>query len=189
MRRIVVSMWTTLDGYVAGPQDEMGWLAVDEQMMDYETSLVEDAEALLLGRITHADFADAWPATARDETEAPATRTYAQRVDEMPKLVVSRAGQVAAWRNTSRVGSLDHDTVTELKRGADGNLVIYGSLSVIAALLEQDLIDEYQLLVHPTAIGEGKALFPADHSPIPLRLSSVEAFTSGVVLTRYTRPT
>jgi hypothetical protein len=83
MRRIVVSMWTTLDGYVAGPQDEMPWLALDGRMMEYEISLVSDAEALLLGRITHGDFAGSWPNIAKDESEAPATRAYAQRVDAL----------------------------------------------------------------------------------------------------------
>lgn len=185
MRRIIVSMWTTLDGYVADPQDEMPWLALDERMMDYEISLVNDAEALLLGRVTHSDFAGAWPKTARDESVDPATRAYAQRVDEMPKIVVSRSGATAAWANSSLVESLDKDSVTALKRGGDGDLVVYGSLSVIAALRAIDMIDEYHLLLHPTTIGEGKALFPADQAPARLRLRSVEQFPSGVALMRY----
>jgi dihydrofolate reductase len=185
MRRIIVSMWTTLDGYVAGPQDEMPWLALDERMMEYEISLVNDAEALLLGRVTHRDFAGAWPSTARDESVEPATRAYAQRVDEMPKIVVSRSGATAAWTNSSLVESLDKDTVTALKRDGDGDLVVYGSLSVIAALRAIDMIDEYHLLVHPTTIGKGKAIFPADQAPARLHLRSVEPFPSGVALMRY----
>jgi dihydrofolate reductase len=185
MRRIIVSMWTTIDGYVAGPEDEMPWLALDEGMMEYEISLVSDAEALLLGRVTHSDFAGAWPGIAMDESEAPATRAYAQRVDAMPKIVVSRSGATAEWTNSSVVESLDTDTVTALKRGGDGDLVVYGSLSVIAALRAIDMIDEYQLLVHPTTIGTGKPLFPADQTPARLRLRSVEPFPSGVVLMCY----
>jgi dihydrofolate reductase len=186
MRRIIVSMWTTLDGHVAGPEDEMSWLAVDERMMEYEISLVHDAEALLLGRLTHKDFAGEWPSVARDESAEPAMRAYAKRVDEMPKIVVSRSGNTAAWANSSVLESLDKDTVTALKRGGDGDLVVYGSLSVIAALRAVDMIDEYHLLVHPTTIGKGKALFPADQAPARLRLRSVEAFLpSGVALMRY----
>jgi dihydrofolate reductase len=158
VRRIVVSMWTTLDGYVAGLQDEMDWLEVDDAMMAYEKSLVTAAEALLLGRRTHADFAGAWPKIARDDAEAPATRAYAQRVDDMPKIVVSRSGQTAGWDNTSRLDSLE-------QLGA---------------------VDEYHLLIHPTAIGEGKALFAA---PTRLQLHAVETFPSGVTLMRYTTAT
>jgi dihydrofolate reductase len=185
MRRIVVSMWTTLDGYVAGPQDEMPWLVLDERMMEYENALVSDAEALLLGRLTHSDFAGAWPDTAKDESAEPATRTYAQRVDAMPKFVVSPSRETAAWTNSAIVDSLDADSVTALRRGGDGDLVVYGSLSVIAALRAIDAIDEYHLLVHPTTIGTGKPLFPADQPPARLRLNSVEPFPSGVVLLRY----
>jgi dihydrofolate reductase len=185
MRRIIVSMWTTLDGYVAGPEDEMDWLAPDEPMMEYEISLVNAAEGLLLGRVTHGDFAGQWPRTAQDDSADPGTRAYAQRVDEMPKFVVSRSGTTAAWNNSSVVESLDKDTVSALKDEGDGDLVVYGSLSVIAALRAIDMIDEYHLLVHPTTIGEGKALFPADQAPAHLRLSSVDPFPSGVALMRY----
>lgn len=185
MRRIIVSMWTTLDGYVAGLQDEMDWLALDDHMMAYETSLVADAEALLLGRGTHGDFAGAWPSIARDDAEAPATRAYARRVDEMPKIVVSRSGQTVDWANTSRLDSLDADAVARLKDAGDGDLVVYGSLGVIAALQKLGTVDEYHLLVHPTAIGEGKALLA---SPTRLQLRSVETFPSGVALLRYTTP-
>lgn len=185
MRTIVVSMWTTLDGYVAGPEDEMPWLALDERMMEYEISLVNDAEALLLGRVTHGDFAGAWPQVARDESADPATRAYAQRVDEMPKIVVSHSRSTPAWANSSLVESLDEETVMSLKRDGDGDLVVYGSLSVIGALRAIDMIDEYHLLMHPTTIGQGKALFPADEPPARLRLRTVEAFPSGVALMRY----
>jgi dihydrofolate reductase len=75
--------------------------------------------------------------------------------------------------------------VTALKRDGDGDLVVYGSLSVIAALRAIDMIDEYHLLVHPTTIGKGKALFPADQAPARLHLRSVEPFPSGVALMRY----
>lgn len=75
------------------------------------------------------------------------------------------------------------DVVAQLKGGGEGDLVVYGSLSVIAALQGLGAVDEYHLLVHPTAIGESKALFA---SPTRLQLRSVEAFPSGVTLMRYT---
>jgi dihydrofolate reductase len=185
VRTIVISMWTTLDGFVAGPDDEMDWLVLDEHLQDYETRLVTDAEALLLGRRTHEDFAGAWPQIARDETEQPGTRAYAQRVHEMPKIVVSRSGKTAEWDHTTRVADLDEETVAHLKDGGDGTLVVYGSLSVIASLEALGMIDEYQLLVHPTAIGMGKALFGPSQAPTRLHLVSAEPFPSGVTLMRY----
>ncbi|WP_246858638.1 dihydrofolate reductase family protein [Citricoccus sp. SGAir0253] len=176
-------MWTTLDGYVAGPADEMDWLEPDDRMMAYETALVADADALLLGRVTHGDFAGTWPAVARNEAEPPAVRHYARRVDEMPKIVVSGSGQTTAWANTSHLEALDAQTVARIKDGDDGYLVVYGSLTLIASLQGLDAIDEYHLLVHPTAICQGKALFA---SPTRLRLLSAETFPSGVTLMRHT---
>ncbi|KHL15058.1 dihydrofolate reductase [Mumia flava] len=182
MRRIIVSMWTTVDGYVAGPDDEMDWLMPDEAMAAYETALVTGAEALLLGRTTHGDFAETWPRIAGDEAEPPANRDYARRVDAMPKFVVSKSGRTASWRSSTRISSLDHDDVARLRAGGDGDLVVYGSLSVIAALQRIAAVDEYHLLLHPTAIGAGKALFTR---PARLRLESAEPFPSGVTLMRY----
>lgn len=176
-------MWITLDGYVAGPNDEMDWLAPDSQMMAYETALVTGAHALLLGRVTHGDFAGTWPAIAQDDTEPPAVRAYARRVNDMPKIVVSRSGRTSAWAGTSRLEALDAHTVARIKDGNDGYLVVYGSLAVIAALLGLDAIDEYHLLVHPTAICRGKPLFA---SPVRLRLRAAETFSSGVTLMRHT---
>ncbi len=106
----------------------------------------------------------------------------------MPKILVSRSGEAPEWRNSRRLECLerlDADAVTDVKRDGDGYLVVYGSLSVVARLQELNMIDEYHLLVHPTAIGEGKALFAPAQSPVRLRLHSAEPFSSGVVLMRY----
>lgn len=182
MRKIVVSMWTTLDGFVAGPDDGMDWLAIDDDMMDYETALVTEAEALLLGRGTHADFAHAWPEIARDESAEPSRRTYARRVDAMPKFVVSESGRTVNWAETTRLSSLGAGEISELKSAGHGDLVVYGSLGVIASLQAVDAIDEYHLLVHPTAIGAGKALFTSRTELQPI---SSHAFPSGVALLRF----
>src|SRR5688500_15080387 len=100
MRKIIVSMWITLDGFVAGPQDEMDWLLMDDQLHIYERELVESCGSLLLGRGTHADFAGYWPQAADDPDQPAELRAYAQRVDAMEKIVVSASGNTAPWRNT-----------------------------------------------------------------------------------------
>ncbi|NUP23017.1 MAG: dihydrofolate reductase [Streptomyces sp.] len=185
MRKIIVSMWTTLDGIVAGPQDEMGWLQIDEQLLRYERELVEGSGGLLLGRITHADFAGHWPRAAQDPDEAEEVRRYARRVDAMEKIVISASGDVAAWQNTRRHERVDPDEIIELKRGHGGDIVIYGSLGVIWSLVELGLVDEFHLLVHPVFLCDGKPLFQGGRPPQRLELISAEPFTSGVVLMKY----
>lgn len=185
MRKIVVSMWTTLDGFVAGPRDEMDWLLIDDQVQKYERELVEGSGGLLLGRITHADFAGHWPQAAQDPDEADEVRGYARRVDTMEKIVVSASGNTVAWQGTRSLQRVDADEITELKRGDGGDIVVYGSLTVIRSLVQLRLVDEFHLLVHPVFLRDGKALFEHGQPPQHLELVSAEPFTSGVVLMKY----
>ncbi|MDH2430341.1 dihydrofolate reductase family protein [Sphaerisporangium sp. TRM90804] len=185
MRKIVVSMWITLDGFVAGPGDEMDWLLADDRLQRYERELVESAGSLLLGRITHADFAGYWPKTARNPDEPEVVRGYAHRVDVMEKIVVSASGDTAPWPNTRRLARVDRDEINDLKQGPGGDVLVYGSLGVVRSLVDLDLVDELHLLVHPVFLRQGKALFTGDRRPVRLGLLSAEPFASGVVLMRY----
>ena len=186
MSRLVVSMWTTLDGFVAGPDDSMDWLRADNDLMDYEIGLVEGAGALLLGRITHADFAGYWPGVAAGEIDADeGNRRYARRLDRLDKVVASRSGDVAAWPRTRRIEQVTDAEIGRIKAQADGDVVVYGSLSVIATLNALNAIDEYHLVVNPTLLGSGKPVLGADRRPTELDLLGCRPFSSGAVLLRY----
>ncbi|MET8357404.1 dihydrofolate reductase family protein [Micromonospora sp. NPDC005171] len=185
MRNIVVSMWTTLDGFVAGSDDEMDWLLIDDHLQKYEWDLVDNAGSLMLGRVTHADFAGHWPLVAQDPDQPDDVRGYAQRLDALEKIVVSASGDTATWTNTRRLTRLDPDEITALKRGPGGDIVVYGSLTLIRSLADLRLIDELHLLVHPVFLRRGKALFDGDQPPARLELVSAEPFASGVVLLKY----
>ncbi|GAA0408902.1 deaminase [Acrocarpospora corrugata] len=185
MRKIIVSMWITLDGFVASPQDEMDWLMFDDQLQAYEQDLVESSDGLLLGRITHGDFAGHWPTVARNPDEHDLVRRYASRLDAMEKIVVSASGNTAAWDSTQRLERIDPDEISKLKQGPGGNLVVYGSLSVIRPLAVLGLVDEFHLLVHPVFLRQGKPLFDGSEPPVRLGLISAQPFPSGVVLMKY----
>lgn len=186
MNQLIVSMWTTADGFVAGLDDSMDWLRADADLMEYETSLVENAGGLLLGRITHSDFASYWPAVAAGEIDADAgNRHYARRLDQLDKFVASRSGDVATWPRTQRVENVTAAEVRRIKDRADGDVVIYGSLSLIAALNALSLIDEFHLVVHPTLLASGKTILDADQRSTPMELIECRPFSSGAVLLRY----
>ena len=193
MRKIIHSAWITLDGFVSGPEDgRMGWLRGDDQMMEYEQSLVDGADILLLGRKTFNDFVAYWPDVARsaspDGTPLPRAdqlqRAYARRLDAMKKCVVSASGAVAEWRNSQRLSGVDRGEIGDLKRSPGKDVVIYGSLTVVEALAKLGLMDEYHLLLHPAFIGTGRPMFQSSF-PVDLDLLSVEAFASGVVVMKY----
>lgn len=186
MSRVVVSAWTTLDGFVAGLDDSMGWLRADADLMAYEIRLVEEAGALLLGRVTHADFASHWPAVAAGRIDADeGSRRYARRLDQLDKVVASRSGEVAEWPGTRRIAEVTREDIRELRDHADGDVVVYGSLRLVSTLRALDLIDELHLVVNPILLGRGKPLLDPDLPPTPLELRESRPFAAGAVLLRY----
>jgi Dihydrofolate reductase len=100
----------------------------------------------------------------------------------MRKVVVSTSGEVADWRNSDVLPTISRKLIDQLKREPGGNIVIYGSVSVINALSALNLVDEYHLLLHPIVLRKGRPLFD---NPVKLELKSAEPLNSGVVLTRY----
>jgi dihydrofolate reductase len=187
MRKLIVSMWITLDGFVAGTDDSMDWLQVNDQMMEYEKSFVDNADTLLLGRNTFNNFAGYWPTVAREDNGEPRQRAYAKRLDELEKIVISETEEVAEWANTERLSSIDKQVIINIKQRPGKDIITYGSLSVVNTLAELNLIDEYHLLVHPLYLREGKSLFKKGGATIALELISSKAFRSGVVLMKYSR--
>jgi dihydrofolate reductase len=177
MRRITAGLFISLDGVVENPQDwhfpyfndEMG-AAVSAQMAA--------ADTLLLGRRTYDSFAGAWPdREAAGEEDAAMGKT----LGDARKIVVSNQDLQFTWRNSELLRGDLIEAVTALKNEpGTADIAMSGSVSIVRRLLAAGLIDELHLLVHPIAIRKGMRLFDAG-DPIPLRLVSSTAFTTGVL--------
>ncbi|QZY52390.1 dihydrofolate reductase family protein [Leucobacter tenebrionis] len=186
MSRLIVSAWVTLDGYVAGADDSMDWLRGDADLAAYEMDLVEGAGVLLLGRKTHEDFASYWPKVAGGELEADeANRQYARRLDQLEKIVASRTGRIASWPRSRCIQEVSEAEIRRVKVSADGDVVVYGSLSLVGALNELRAIDEFHLIVHPVLLCRGKPLLGEDQPRADLGLIECKPFSSGAVLLKY----
>lgn len=185
MRKLIVSAWITLDGFVAGPNDEMEWLLIDEAMNTYENNLIHMADTLLLGRATYQGFAGYWPKVALDPTATKEQVAYAQQVNAMHKIVFSQTLTHVAWTNARLVEVLRPEEIRRMKQEPGRDMVIYGSLSLVQALIQCGLIDEYQLLVHPVVLGSGKPLWSNVKEKMALKCVQTQAFPSGVVLLSY----
>jgi dihydrofolate reductase len=182
MRRITAGLFISLDGVVEEPgdwhfpyfNDEMG-AAVDGQ--------IGAADTLLLGRKTYDSFAGAWPDR---EAAGGADAGLAKVLGDQRKIVVSNQNLQFTWRNSEQLKGDLVEAVTALKNepGA-GDIGMSGSISVVRQLLDAGLLDELQLLVHPIAVRKGMRLFHEGESPIPLRLVSSQAFTTGVLYLIY----
>jgi dihydrofolate reductase len=182
MSRVIVIQFTTVDGIVEDPDgsgrtQRGGWafrygpesVAGDK----FKLGEVMESGALLLGRVTWQFFSHIWPGRSDD---------FSTRMNRMPKLVVSRSlERVDEWSNSALLEGDLVDEVSRRKRALD--LVVVGSGSVVQTLMEQDLIDEYRLLVFPIVLGEGTRLFPAGSAPIDLEMVSAEQSGAATLLT------
>jgi dihydrofolate reductase len=187
MRKIIVTMWTTLDGFIAGPNGEMDWVGAfyDEAMGNYEYDLVSAADTLLLGRVTYQSFAGAWPHVPENPNAQKGEVEYAHRLNAMRKIVFSRTLPHAEWNNSTLLKEIVPAEFNTMKQEPGRDMVIYGSASIVRALTNLGLIDEYQLLVHPIVIGSGKPLFKDIEHKVNLKLINTRTHPSGVVILYY----
>ena len=181
MRKIIVTTWISLDGFLAGPNGEMNWVMVDQAMGQYEDDLVSSADTLILGRVTYQSFAGSWPHVPDNPSVSEGEREYARKLNRMRKIVLSKSLEKAEWNNSQLVREVLPQEIAGMKQESGKDMVIYGSASIVQAFTNLGLIDEYQLLVHPIVLGSGKPLFAGIAKPAHLRLLQTKSFQSGVI--------
>ncbi len=183
MRKLIAMMSISVDGFFEGPNRELDWQLVDEELHQHFNDELRAMSMFLDGRVTYELMVGYWP-TADDDPENPApVREFAGIWREKPKIVFSRTLEHAEW-NTTIEREVVPDAIVALKAEPGGDLVLGGAdLGNTFSCL--GLIDEYRLYVHPVVLGEGRRLFQTSSAPVALRLAQARTFTSGVVLLRY----
>jgi dihydrofolate reductase len=185
MRKIILMMSLSVDGFFEGPDREIDWGMVDDELHNHFNELLGAMSAFLDGRVTYELMAGYWPTADSDPASPRPVAEFARIWRDMPKIVYSRTLERADW-NTTVVRDVIPEEVMELKAQPGGDMVV-GGADLAAAFMRHDLIDEYRLYVHPVVIGKGKPLFPPSDSRIDLRLVESRRFGNGVVLLRYER--
>ena len=187
MRRIVVTEFISLDGVVEDPGGSEGtrhggWTFKfnDPDGMKYKLDETMDHEAMLLGRITYEGFAAAWPGRTDDVG-------FADKMNSMPKYVVSKTLTQADWNNSTVLSGDLAQEVTALKEQDGGDILVAGSTSLVRGLTELGLVDEYRLMTFPIVLGEGKRLFDGLPDAITLDLVDVKPLKTGTVILTYHR--
>ncbi len=171
MSRIVVSQFVTVDGVVEGPGNEpdfdrAGWAFQFDRGDEgnrYKLEEVFGAGALLLGRVTYEGFAAVWPSMT-DEVG------FADKMNTMPKYVVSSTLAEPGWANSTVLSGDVADEVEKLKRRDSGDILVNGSIQLVRTLAEHGLVDEYRLMVFPIVVGAGRRLFGDTDQVATLRL-------------------
>jgi dihydrofolate reductase len=180
---VVASMSISLDGFIEGPQRQIDWHRVDEELHQHFNDTLRPMAAFLDGRRTYELMAEFWPTADADPDVTPSMADFAAIWRDMPKVVYSRTLTSADWNTTIR-RDIDAGEVRELAVRGD---VAVGGAELITAFRERDLVDEYRVYVHPVLIGRGKRLFPESDAASDLRLVASRVFGNGVVLLHYAR--
>jgi dihydrofolate reductase len=181
MRKIIVSNYTTLDGFFAGPNGEIDWFFWDKTTAQYSKSLIESIGTILFGRVTYELMAAYWP-TARPSTDDP---VIINAMNNLPKIVFSRTLEKADWKNTTLVKEASREDILKMKRQPGKDMVIFGSGSLVSAFTRWGLVDDYRIFVNPVVLGNGKPHFKDLKDRVKLGLLETKVFKSGVVLLRY----
>jgi dihydrofolate reductase len=191
MRRIVLHMMTTADGFIADSQGKLGgWTNWDEEMRAfYNDEIFAASDTIMYGRRIYEEMVPAWTAIAdldplEDETITEGDVTFGKRVRAMKKIVVSTTLE-AVGRNAIVVRDNIPERIMELKMIEGPDILLYCGPRLVATLTGLGLIDEYMLYVNPILLGHGTRLFGDLHGALQLTLLKTKIFGSGVVLNYY----
>ncbi len=177
MRKIIVTEYLTLDGIF----EEPGHWSFDywsEESMLYKRDELFSSDVQLLGRVTYEGFAKAWPTM-------PDTGDFGERMNNMPKYVVSTTLTRAEWKNTTIINKNVVEEIQKLKEQPGQHILVAGSGKLVQTLTQQHLVDEYRFMVYPVVLGSGKRLFPEGTEKLKLTLVETKAFKTGIVVLHY----
>jgi dihydrofolate reductase len=184
MRKLIVFNHVTLDGYFVDANGAFGWARNGNDEPEYAAFVAENASGggeLLFGRVTYALMASYWPTPIADQ-HSPAV---AAGMNSMRKVVFSRTLDQASWNNTKLVKGDLVSEIRKMKEEEGPGMAILGSGSIVAQLAPEGLIDEYQMMVDPIALGQGRSMFDGIKEQLTLKLSKTRTFKNGKVFLCY----
>jgi dihydrofolate reductase len=197
MRRILMFNHVTADGYFAGPDGNLSWVVPDEEIDKAAVQRMPTIDTILLGRRTYELFEAYWPHALNDSETAADPHDSSRRsstlrdmavwINEANKLVFSRTLKKVGWKNTRVLPGIDPGAIEAMKREQGKDMIVFGSGSVVSELTRHGLIDEYQFVVNPVLLGQGKPLMEGMSNGAKLKLRESRQYPSGNVVLRYER--
>jgi Dihydrofolate reductase len=176
MRKVILHMVVSLDGFIEGADKELDWFVDDDEMLKYFHDLLNSVDAMLYGRVSYQLMTDYWPA---------ANSEFADKMNKMPKIVFSRTLEKVEWNNSRLVKENIGEEISKIKQQPGKDLVLFAGADMASTFRQLGLIDEYRLLVTPVVLGSGKPLFKDVKDKFSLKLLKTKTFGSGNVLLCY----
>lgn len=183
MRKLKLQVQISIDGFIAGPNGEMDWMEWNwgDDINAYVGAITEAADTIVIGRKLAEGFIPYWDDAAKKDEPVKG----AKEINSMPKVVFTKTITEHNWPNTSlATGSLEEEIAT-LKAEDGADIIAYGGGTFVSSLIKAGLIDEYYLLVNPTAVGIGLPIFAEHTGKLTLQLIEAKAFDCGITALHY----
>lgn len=187
MRKLVLFMHVSLDGFAADTDKGLGWISYDSELQQYADGIVSTVGSPVYGRLTYELMAGYWPGVLNNPNESEHSKAHAAWVDKVTKIVFSRTMKEAGWNNTIVINDNIAEEINKLKQQPGKDLVIFGSPGLAHSLMELDLVDEYQLTLNPVLLGSGIPAYENIKNKTNLKLVKATPLKSGVVGLHYVR--
>ena len=182
MKKLIMQLELTLDGFYAGPNEEFDWFRLDPDQWKMKVELFGTVDTVLLGRKNYEGFHGYWPTVVDNPASTETDIIFSRWLDEVPKVVFSRTLKKAKWQNSRLEKGNLAEEVAKLKQGSGKDMLIMSSASIAQECIKHDLVDEYWLGIHPVTLGEGLPLFK---ERVNLKLLTSKVFGSGQVFLHY----
>ena len=184
MRKLKLQVVMSIDGFIAGPNSEMDWMVWnwDDKLKEYIEEITEPVDCIVLGRKLAQGFIPHWTAAFNNPDGA---EEGSKKMVETPKIVFTKTLKKSEWDNTILANGDLVDEITKLKNQHGGDIIAYGGASFVSSLIKHGLIDELHLLINPTAIGQGMAIFKELDSTQNFNLIKAIPFECGIVVLQY----
>ncbi len=187
MRRVVQFMHVSLDGFVAGPEGQMDWIKVDEEIFDYAAERTDASDTALYGRVTFDMMEGYWPTAADQPNASKHDIHHARWYSNVRKVVISKTLKGKNLKNTRIISDNIASEVQKLKQGSGKEIIIFGSPSASHLLMQEGLIDDIWIFINPVLLGTGIPLFKNIGERVDLKLLKTHTFQNGVLCLHYER--
>ena len=186
MRKIISFMHISLDGFVAGPNGELNWVKIDEELFDHVGQRISLGDTALYGRVTYQMMENYWPTAGDKPTATRHDINHSKWYKKVHKVVLSKTLKEADLTNTKIISDNLSDSINELRQQEGEDILLFGTPTATHALIQLNLIDGFWLFVNPIILGRGIPLFVDIKDKIKLKLLTTRQFTCGVTELNYT---
>ncbi|MDQ3063810.1 MAG: dihydrofolate reductase family protein [Acidobacteriota bacterium] len=185
MRKVILSTNVTLDGFIEGPNGELDWMMMDEEIWKEVKALLSTVDTTLFGRVTYQGFESYWSSVPANPESPKGEVEFAHWIEKTSKIVFSKTLEKAEWNNSRLVKENIAEEISKLKGQPGKDILMFGGAGIVQTFMRLGLIDDYRINIYPIVLGSGISLFKNFEDRMNFKLLEIKTFNSGVVGLHY----